>query len=272
MITDTNQTIREILLVDGGISLNEIDISFEIPDREWSSRIARPTLNCYLFDLRERPAMREQGWQVERDQRVARRQPPLRYGLTYLVTAWTRHVEDEHRLLWHALQTLARFPTWPENRLQGQLAGIIKESGPIYAEVARPESVLKSPGEFWTALENHLKPSLSYTVTVPLDREAVIAGPPVSSFRLRLGTAEIPPEELAWLGGVVVNAADEPLPGALIHVVGQGVRATTDALGRFRLAGLSDGEHTLVIATPTATYERRLHVPSAAENYRIQLE
>lgn len=199
MLSALDQTIRQILLHEGRLDPREVDISFEIPRREWSAGISRPTLNCYLFDIRENLDLRQQGWQVEQQgERKVRRQAPLRFDLTYLITAWTRVVEDEHRLLWHTLQTLARFPTLPEQHFQGALQA---HEQPIYASTARPDGVLKSPSEFWAALENVLKPSLSLVLSLALDRDVLASGPLVLSTQIgfqQIGQGDGEREQLAY--------------------------------------------------------------------------
>ena len=48
------------------------------------------------------------------------------------------------------------------------------------------------------------------------------------------------------LAGVVVNAAGDPLAGAVVHVEGTQLGALSDARGAFRIAGVPDGAVTLV--------------------------
>ena len=108
MLRDLDETIKNLLTKAGGFDPNQVDISFKIPNREWSEKeVQRPTLNCYLFDIHERRALREEGWRPE-NRKESRRQPPLFFELTYLITAWTRNIEDEHMLLWEVLETLVR--------------------------------------------------------------------------------------------------------------------------------------------------------------------
>lgn len=185
MLSDLDESIRQILIKEGGFDPVDIDISFDIPNREWSGGISKPTLNCYLFDIHENLERRQQGMQTENrgTPMAVRRRAPFYYDLTYLVTAWTRMVEDEHRLLWHTLRTLVRFSVLPDEHIQGTLSDY---GLPIHTRTAQPNGVLKSPGEFWGALGNHLKPSLAYVVTVALDRDAFMAGPPVLTTTVRL--------------------------------------------------------------------------------------
>lgn len=264
MFSDLDETIKAILVKAGELDPAQIDISFEIPNREWSAGIARPTLNCYLFDIRENRDLRQSGMQVERNGEGSpvRRRAPLRLDLTYLITAWTRAVEDEHRLLWHALQTLMRFATLPEEYLQGALRG---HSLPLHTRLAQGDSVLKSPGEFWTALENQLKPSLSYTVVLAVDRERVAAGPPVLTAYTGLRQLTLAGADGGDVrfGGVVRTPAGDPLAGAEVSVEGHGRPVITDADGRFILRVPSAGPYAIVARAGETVVRQELSVPAA---------
>ena len=58
MITDVDEALRELLLQEIAIKGNEVDIKFDQPKREWSSRLNKPTINLFLFDLRENLRLR----------------------------------------------------------------------------------------------------------------------------------------------------------------------------------------------------------------------
>ncbi len=245
MLSELDETIRQVLIKASGFDPAEVDVSFDIPNRAWSTGISKPTLNCYLFDIHERRGLREDGWQVSRrgTPQAERRPPPLFFEITYLITAWTREVEDEHRLLWHVLRTLMRCAVIPPEHYQGELE---LDGRPITTTVAQQEGVLRSPGEFWTALENQLKPSLSFVVTLPVDREAVPAGPPVFSTGIRVRLPEIGAGRGLRLGQLFRLEEGADTGGVRIDVEEAGACCTTDAEGRFRLDGLPPGRYTLV--------------------------
>src|SRR5687767_2193238 len=67
VLDDLDETIKTVLRERGGLPTAEVDIAFDAPDREWSGRINRPTVNCYLYDIRENLELRESGWTTERD-------------------------------------------------------------------------------------------------------------------------------------------------------------------------------------------------------------
>lgn len=286
MFSELDETIKTVLTKEGGFDPAEIDVSFEIPNREWSAGISRPTLNCYLFDIRENRELLQTGMQdlpSRSDRGVMRRRPPLRLDLTYLITAWTRQVEDEHRLLWHAFSTLFRFNILPEGHLQGVLRD---QNLPIYASIAQADTVLKSPGDFWTALENQIKPSLSYVVTLAIERELLTAGQPISSRELRIlrsGRDDeardrgIIRESAAVVAtayqirGAVRDPAGDPIAGVYVALSGSARDgSTTDSTGQFTLRNVPPGPLTIV-ATRDERELARLETEVPGKSYDIVL-
>jgi hypothetical protein len=268
MLNDLDETIKNVLNKRGRLDTIGVEITFDIPTREWSSRISNPTINCYLFDIHERRVLREEGWSLQNrgTTKSARVQPPLFFEISYLITAWTANhqVDDEHRLLWQVLETLMDLPVLSEDTsvLHGSLASY---EWPIHTAVAQLEGVLKSPGEFWTALENQLKPSISYTVTLGrMRRPRPTNAPPVLSTGLRLRLPEattadgfvlhevfqLPPG--ANVAGVVVAARGIPedrdgmseAEREELRAAMPQASATSDADGRVRFA-LPPGRYTL---------------------------
>jgi hypothetical protein len=258
----------------------DVDVSFDLPNREWSGGISKPTLNCYLFDIRERRQLREEGWDLERrgTSSAARRRPPLHFEMTYLLTAWTRAVEDEHRLLWHVLRTMIRFPVLPAQHLQGVLS---EYPWPISTSIAQTEGVLKSPGEFWSALENHLKPSLSFVVTLALDQEAELAGPPVLTTSLRTrftgqGKGQ-QPEHANGKGQQPKDGSEAEAPPAhryTMHVAidEQNLNITADDQGRIHLEGTLRGDEDMPLADTSITVEGHNHRVITDSDGRFQLD
>jgi hypothetical protein len=271
MISELDETIRQMMINDGGFDPADIDVSFDIPNREWSATISKPTLNCYLFDIRENREMRQSGMVAERTtgNGQVRRRPPVRLDLTYLLTAWTRAVEDEHRLLWHTLATLMRFPVLPQDRRQGLLR---EHELPIYTKIAQSDGVLKSPGEFWTALENQLKPSLSYVVTLAIDRDLLVAGPPVLTSSIRFKTPDGASEEWIRFGGTLRDAQGAPLAGEAVAIEGHGAAAQTDDEGRFNLRVPATGRYTLVVGAGATARRHEVDVPQADYDLAFEAE
>ncbi|MGA5565437.1 DUF4255 domain-containing protein [Streptomyces platensis] len=166
MMHEVDEAIRRVLR--GGVLPDGTgDVAFEAPTRDWAARRNAPTLNAYLYDIREDVARRERGTIAERDAGgvvVRRRQPPRWFRLSYLVTAWTTRPEDEHRLLSAALGCLLSHEILPAAALPDALRGL-RVSIPLTVAVPPPES--RSIADIWSALGGELKPSLDVVVTVP---------------------------------------------------------------------------------------------------------
>jgi hypothetical protein len=179
MIHDVDESLRELVTRDVLNGAN-VEVSFEAPTREWSARRNAPALNLYLYEIREDLDRREFQFEDLRDERglvVARRPPPRKFKLSYLVTAWTQRPEDEHRLLSATLRCFLVSDALPAEVLQGELAG---QPYPIRTTIALPLPPDRSVSDIWTALGGELKPSLDLIVTTPFDTgRSWSYGPPV---------------------------------------------------------------------------------------------
>lgn len=166
MMHEVDEALRRVLR-RGALPDGAGDVAFEAPSRDWAARRNTPTLNAYLYDIREDVARRERGAIAERDARgvvVRRRQPPRWFRLSYLVTAWTSRPEDEHRLLSAALGCLLGQETLPPEALTEALRAL-EATIPLTVAVPPPES--RSIADIWSALGGELKPSLDVVITVP---------------------------------------------------------------------------------------------------------
>jgi hypothetical protein len=152
---------------------------FDAPTKDWAARRNAPTVNLYLYDLREDLRRRQRGMLNEYDPRgtvVARHAPPRHVKLSYLLTAWTQRAEDEHRLLSALLMTFLRYESVPPKLLSGGLAALRL---PVPLTVALPPPEDRSFADVWTALGGELKPSLDVVVSAPLlTADVRIAAPP----------------------------------------------------------------------------------------------
>ncbi|MEU1299186.1 DUF4255 domain-containing protein [Streptomyces shenzhenensis] len=198
MIHEVDEVIKR-LLEGGALSGSGIDISFEAPTRDWAARRNAPAVNTYLYDIREDGARRQRGHVSLRDEGnviVRRRQPPRWFRLSYLVTAWTKQPQDEHRLLSAVLATLLPRELLPADELPGAL-GALGLSVPLTVAGLHTES--RSLAEIWSALGGELKPSLDLVVTAPFPAfPEYDVGPPVTEAAIRVraldGTLDDSPE------------------------------------------------------------------------------
>jgi hypothetical protein len=169
------------LLSGGALAGSGIDVSFDAPTRDWAARRNAPAINAYLYDIREDTKRRQRGHAAVRDERgieVKRRPPPRWFRLSYLVTAWTKQPQDEHRLLSAALATLLPRELLPPSELPGAL-GALGLSMPLTVAGVHTES--RSLAEIWSALGGELKPSIDLVAIAPFPGHPDYdAGPPVT--------------------------------------------------------------------------------------------
>ena len=196
-----------------------VDIAFDAPATDWSAKLTNPTVNLFLYDLRENVAEAEATH--ARHPRVngaaIAAPPPMRLEVTYSVTAWTKAVQDEHRLLSQVLAILFSHVSLPADLLEGRLASASLLRA-IETEVGRPK---EEKADFWTSIGGRYKASIDYAVKLEVESGLTFTrGPEVRSQTVRLGLKDGP------------RAHDRGAPALRRHRARQGRRA-----GRQRVGG-----------------------------------
>ncbi|MFD3903416.1 DUF4255 domain-containing protein [Streptomyces californicus] len=216
MIHEVDDVLRSLIRAEV-LEGRQIAVVFDAPTREWAAKVNAPMVNLYLYDIREDMRRRERGLHNEYDERgaiVARRRPPRYFKLSYLITAWTKRPEDEHRLLSSLLACLLRYEALPPDRLAGTLAAV---GAAVPMSIALPPPEDRSFADVWSALGGELKPSLDLVISVPVTASPVYeAGPPVGDEGLRAEFGDMPASVPGESGGAGAGAgvgATEPQPG-----------------------------------------------------------
>jgi hypothetical protein len=178
VIHEVDDVLRSWVL-DEVLAGTEVEVAFDAPTSEWAARRNAPTVNLFLYDVREDLARRHHGLIADHDEQgvvVARHDPPRWFKLSYLVTAWTNRPQDEHRLLSALLAGFLRREVLPTDRLAGSLA----ELGlPVPVTIALPPGEDRALADVWSALGGELKASLDLVVSAPMALVGSAAGPPV---------------------------------------------------------------------------------------------
>src|SRR5213080_4602932 len=120
MLSVVDDALRHI--VRSHVDQAGVDVVFDAPTKDWAARRNAPTVNVYLYDVREDLRRRQRGLLNEYGPNgavTARHMPPRHIKLSYLVSAWTQRPEDEHRLLSSLLLGLLRYEAIPEHALSG---------------------------------------------------------------------------------------------------------------------------------------------------------
>ena len=133
------------------------------------ARLSRPTLNLFLYDVRENQKLRQARPMLEivhnDDGTVTKRPKPARLDLHYMITAWATEPEDEHRLLSRTLMALFRYPHIPEELLPERLQN---QPAPIPMMVAQYDE-LRNATDVWQVLDNEMRPAMACIVTLAFD-------------------------------------------------------------------------------------------------------
>ena len=218
MIHEVDSALRTLIEREAA-GTRDVEIVFDAPTREWAGRRNSPTIDVYLYDIREDLRRRERGMHNvydDSDVIVSRRLPPRHFKLSYLVTAWTQRPEDEHRLLSSLLMCFLKYDALPADVLTGPLTDL---GLPIPITIALPPPEDRAFADVWSALGGELKPSIDIVVSTPLDTgQSFHTGPPVElPPRVSLGGSYgWPTRETKSRNGVETwpPGTDGPTPGA----------------------------------------------------------
>lgn len=180
MIHDLDASMRNLLERDV-INGSGVDLDFEAPTKEWAGKLSKPTINCFLYDIREDLSRREVMFEEVRDDEgkvIDRRQPPRQFRIAYLVTGWTKRPEDEHRLLASVLGCFVKNERLPPEILAGSLAD---SERPVITQVALAIDEDRMYSNVWSALGGELKPAINVVCIAPFDvSRSLPFGPPVT--------------------------------------------------------------------------------------------
>jgi hypothetical protein len=225
------------------LGATDVDVSFEAPDKEWSAKLTRPTVNVFLWDIRRSAKQERAGVEeVERDGKLARRAPLPRVELHYVVTAWTTDHGDERAILGGLLRTVLAHPEIPATYVPEP----IHDLPPMRVRLARAGD---DEPDFGTTLDGQLRPGLAMTVVAAIDTGVFTpAGPPVEAVQLgvtRTDTGRHETFPTRWVAGEVHD------PAAVgVSVVSPRGTARVNTAGRFVIAAAAGDELVVETAPP----------------------
>jgi hypothetical protein len=284
VIGDLSAALQAVLsdaaLASAFPELSRALIAFDRPDD--SFKPAQTTVDLFLFDVRENMELRSNEPKIERRNGQAIIHPaPKRVACAYLITAWpvggTDIALQEHNLLAQVFQVLAAHPQIPAAYLKGKLAG----QEPLLPMMATHPEELKNPAEFWTAIGNKMRASITVTVTISMELVAPITAPITKTGLVRLGVRGAPPgaetlidatkTEFYRIGGKVTSAGNA-VSGATVAVAGAGLAARTDGEGDYILGAMAAGAYTLNVQSNGTAKQVPIQVPAPKDsNYDVQL-
>jgi hypothetical protein len=265
-IADLDEALRTLLRRElRRHAFEGVEIAFDAPSKEWSGKLTGPTIDLFLYDLRE-ALDRASVTPTERRSNGAAvvNNPPLNLELTYAVTAWTKAVEDEHRLLSQVLAILFSYDEIP-----AEVIGTNPSTTLARAEtsVGRPR---EEKADFWTAVGGQYKASIDYVAHIVVESGATfVRGPEVRTQTVRVRQADGPAstmEELHRLGGTIHHSDGEPAAMTWIALPDAGRWTASDVRGRFTFPRLRAGRYrVLARATDGSEAEADVEVPGSAD-------
>jgi hypothetical protein len=167
VINEVDEALRALMkreVADGA----DVEIVFDAPTRAWASNRHKPTIDLYLYDIREDLQRRQVGV-VERrnDQGIVeeRQDLPRFYKLAYMITAWAQRPEDEHRLLSAVLACCTIHEAVPVDLMPP----LLSEFGvPLRLQMADSSPENRRVSDVWSSLGGDLKASVDLVVTLPI--------------------------------------------------------------------------------------------------------
>jgi hypothetical protein len=224
-----------------------VDISFDAPSREWAGKLTGPTVSLFLYDLREaRDHTDISGGETRGNGRAVITPPALRLEATYAITAWSKAVEDEHRLLSQMIGILHSYREIPSDLLDGRLA----EAGTIETVVGRP---MEEKADFWTAVGGQYKPSIDFAIRLSIASGAMyVRGPEVRTQTVQTLQLDRPKSTLVELyrfGGTISDADGEKVSNAWVTMPESGAWTSSDGAGRFVFDRVRPGVHRVLART-----------------------
>jgi hypothetical protein len=251
MLADLDETLRGLLREDlERHGFEGVDIAFDAPSREWSGQLSKPTVDVYLYDLREAENLRSSEWvRTRRNGRTYEGRPPMVMECSYAVTAWTQAVEDEHRLLSQVLAILFAYPDLPPEKLNGRLANG-SQPWPLKGRIGQGKG---EKSDFWNAVGGQYKVSLDYVVRLAVESGASLQrGPDVRSQTISTNMNDSPPgtvTEMHRSQGRVKDAKGGALANVWVTLPDVGSWTSSRDDGKFVLDRLPPGRHRVVART-----------------------
>jgi hypothetical protein len=211
VLNDADASLRS--LIEATVSRNgsaRTRVVFDPPTPEWAAGQSGSVLNLFLYDIREdRDGRGSDEVDVRDDQgHVIGRRPPIRkYQLSYLVSAWAKDPDEEHRMLGSILASIPDLAAIPDDHLKGRF----EEQGlAVNIDVAVPVTGAQT-WDLWGALGTPPRTAVEIVLTAPVLPELrTDLAPPAEKLDLGVSRDPNPPEGL----GAEPEAEAKPKPAS----------------------------------------------------------
>jgi len=270
MLPELHEVLQDLIYDKGRIDRADVDITFDVPSKDWVDKLVRPTVDLFLYEMVENLDLRQAQLQMRHTSgHTEFHAPPRRIDLRYVVTSVTTNADDAHRLLWRTLGVLIRAPELGPELFPDDL----RIEAPVVTRAAEPGIGIKLL-DVWSALGTEPRPAFGYVVTVPIDLaisfEAPLALTRTVGFR-RLGS----PERMVsktYIHGVVRDRAGASLADITVASATEPAAWTrTDAQGAFTLPTPEKGQVDVRLSRPGGT-PRTVTIEVPSPTYDLQFD
>ena len=296
MISFLDRTLRR-LFVSRIPGMTRARIGFEPPNADWAryvQNLRQVALNIYLVGFSENLELRSNGRSREiRDGSVVREtRHPRHLDNHYMIPAWSPEAAnlpavqptlDEHELLYTVAAVLVNAEPMVPREIFG--AAPFPPGFPeILKDAELPSEFLPYEGfpstvDLWPTMNQHWRPALHLTVTLPLLFDKAFEEFMVTTSIAQHGQIGSTGAAEVWIeigGHVIERASLEPVPAAWVRLesrAGEPLQTTeSDPGGRFTFAEIAAGEYALrVRAAGFAEAVRDIEVPSPTGEYDVKL-
>ncbi len=267
MLADLDATLTALLRRElDRHGLDRVNVAFDAPTRDWAAALSTPTVSVFLYDLRESAHHTAMDWQpqLRGDRRIDER-PPLLIDVSFGISAWTREIEDEHRLLSQVLSILYAYPQLGPDDLVGTLRSQPIDRFPIHTRLAASR---EGPHGWWGSMGGAHKASIDYRVSLAaLAGTFVERGPETRAPTIRMQERDGPRghiDERTSAAGAVRDPTGKPVADTWVLLPDIGTMAVTDGDGRYRFSSVPNGRHRIVARTPAGErIETSFEIPGA---------
>ena len=168
----------------------------------------------------------------------------MRLEVTYSVTAWTKAVEDEHRLLSQVLAILFSHVQLPADLLEGRLAAA-SQLRAIETEVGRPK---EEKADFWTSIGGRYKASIDYAIKLEVESGLMLLARPRGADADGAHRTSPTAPGARWRSSSAsaascATANGEPVADAWVVLPDLGRFTSSNREGQFVFDGVRPGDH-----------------------------
>jgi hypothetical protein len=171
-----NQSLENFLREETPLPASSIDVSFETPDKDWSARLVRPTVNIFLHEIRRSTARSVTGTFTKVGNGEHRREALAPFvRLRFALSVWTTDTSDEHQLLGDLLSLVATAGSIPTVYLDAPLSSLGNR-----VEMALVGEEIRSTNDIWSGLGVAPRACIDLAIVMPVSppTSRVVPAPP----------------------------------------------------------------------------------------------